>query len=48
MSKASDIQEIKNPQEFKEFYFTDESYFNPFLKKQTGIIPPQFRKNHKH
>ncbi|MDR2272237.1 MAG: AraC family transcriptional regulator [Sphingobacterium sp.] len=28
--------------------FTEDSYFNRFFKKQTGLTPLQFRKNHKH
>ncbi|WP_300669124.1 helix-turn-helix domain-containing protein [Soonwooa sp.] len=31
-----------------ELNFTDDSYFNRFFKKQTGLTPLQFRKNHKH
>ena len=31
-----------------ELNFTDNSYFNRFFKKQTGLTPLQFRKNHKH
>lgn len=31
-----------------ELNFNDDSYFNRFFKKQTGITPLQFRKNHKH
>ncbi|AZA76215.1 helix-turn-helix domain-containing protein [Chryseobacterium sp. G0186] len=28
--------------------FTDDSYFGRFFKKQTGVTPLQYRKNHKH
>lgn len=31
-----------------ELNFTDDSYFNRFFKKQTGLTPSQFRKNHMH
>ncbi len=31
-----------------ELNFTDDSYFNRFFKKQTGLTPLQFRKNHMH
>lgn len=31
-----------------ELNFTEDSYFNRFFKKQTGLTPLQFRKNHKH
>ncbi|KKO92436.1 AraC family transcriptional regulator [Sphingobacterium sp. Ag1] len=31
-----------------ELNFTDDSYLNRFFKKQTGLTPLMFRKNHKH
>lgn len=31
-----------------ELNFTDDSYFNRFFKKQTGLTPLQFRKDHMH
>nr|WP_315034773.1 helix-turn-helix domain-containing protein [uncultured Chryseobacterium sp.] len=31
-----------------ELNFTDESYFGRFFKKQTGVTPLQYRRNHKH